>query len=83
MAHHQQPNAVMAAPGKVAITAASFRAKYNSKREVYNFLAVDVGIYLPAYGKCPNHSILTLLFVTYRAGDHLLFERFGPRKEEK
>ena len=27
----------------------SFQAKYKSKRECYNFLAVDVGVYLPAY----------------------------------
>ena len=26
-----------------------FSAKYNSKREVYNFLAVDVGVYLPHF----------------------------------
>ena len=38
-------------PAKVKITAKDFAAKYKSKREVYNFLAVDVGVYLPAYGK--------------------------------
>ena len=27
----------------------SFQAKYKSKRECYNFLAVDVAAYLPAY----------------------------------
>ena len=31
------------------ITAAQFAAKYKSKRECYNFLAIDVGAYLPAY----------------------------------
>ena len=41
----------MAAPVKEKITAKSFAAKFRSKREVFNFLSVDVGIYLPAYGK--------------------------------
>ena len=36
---------------KVMIPAAQWAAKYRSKRECYNFLAVDVGVYLPAYGK--------------------------------
>ena len=31
------------------ITAATFSSKFNSKREVYNFLTIDVGAYLPAY----------------------------------
>ena len=31
------------------ISAKLFSAKYNSKREVYNFLAVDVGVYLPHF----------------------------------
>ena len=41
----------MDAPGKVKITAKDFAAKYKSKREVYNFLSVDCGIYLPKYGE--------------------------------
>ena len=28
-----------------------FEAKYRSKREVYHFLSVDTGIYLPSYGE--------------------------------
>ena len=50
---YNQPNnnAVMGPPGKVKITAAAFGAKYKSKREVFNFLGVDVGIYLPSYGE--------------------------------
>lgn len=35
----------------VQVSAAAFAAKYRSKRECYNFLAVDVGVYLPQYGK--------------------------------
>ena len=40
----------MSGPAKVKITAKDFAAKYKSKREVYNFLSVDCGIYLPSYG---------------------------------
>ena len=40
----------MNGPAKVKITAKDFAAKYKSKREVYNFLSVDCGIYLPSYG---------------------------------
>lgn len=34
---------------KVAITAAEFRAKYNSKKECFNFLSVDCKAYLSSY----------------------------------
>ena len=51
MAGHQVNNAAMRAPGMVKITAKEFEAKYRSKREVYHFLSVDCGIYLPTYGK--------------------------------
>jgi hypothetical protein len=51
MQNQQNNNAPMAAPAKVKITAKEFAAKYSSKREVYNFLAVDVGVYLPGYGE--------------------------------
>ena len=34
---------------KVEVSAKLFAAKYQSKREVYNFLAVDVGVYLPHF----------------------------------
>jgi len=33
----------------VEVSAKLFAAKYNSKREVFNFLAVDVGVYLPHF----------------------------------
>ena len=33
----------------VQISSKEFAAKYRSKREVYNLLAVDVGYYLPSY----------------------------------
>ena len=48
---HNNPNQPVPAPnGKVQVSAAAFAAKYRSKREVFNFLAVDSGVYLPAYG---------------------------------
>ena len=31
------------------ISSKEFAAKYQSKREIYNFLAADVGVYLPPY----------------------------------
>ena len=37
--------------GQVSVSAAAFAAKYRSKRECFNFLAVDCNVYLPAYGK--------------------------------
>ena len=43
----QQVNAGFKA--KHQVTASAFASKYKSKREVYTFLTVDVGAYLPAY----------------------------------
>lgn len=34
---------------KVTITAQEFRAKYNSKKECFNFLSVDCKAYLSSY----------------------------------
>ena len=31
----------------VKVSSKAFKAKYNSKKEIYNFLACDVGVYLP------------------------------------
>ena len=47
----QQPEVIIGNPQTQQISAKEFAAKYKSKREVYNFLSVDVGVYLPAYGK--------------------------------
>jgi hypothetical protein len=41
---NQQP------PAKEKITSKDFAAKFQSKREVYNFMSIDVGAYLPSYG---------------------------------
>ena len=37
------------AKGPVRVNLNEFRAKYKSKREVFNFLTVTVGAYLPTY----------------------------------
>ena len=41
---------------KKKVTAKLFAAKFKSKREVYNLLSVDVGCYLPPYGRYPLSS---------------------------
>ena len=50
MENQNQNNQIMDGPAKKKVTAKAFAAKFRSKREVFNFLSVDVGIYLPAYG---------------------------------
>ena len=83
MANRPINNALMGPPDKVKITAAAFASKYKSKREVYNFLAVDVGIYLPAFGKYSNTQSLILMFPSYRTSNHLLSQRLSLRREEE
>ena len=43
---NQQP------PEKVSVDAATFGAKYQSKREVFRFLTHDCGCFLPSYESC-------------------------------
>ena len=50
MDNRNQNNQIMGGQAKKKVTAKAFAAKFMSKREVFNFLSVDVGIYLPAYG---------------------------------
>ena len=57
MEGQQQIPPNQAQPQRVQLSVAEFAAKYHSKREVYNFLAVDAGVYLPAYGKCFAHRL--------------------------
>jgi len=45
----RQNQQIQQAPHGVEVSAKGFAAKYSSKREVYNFLAVDVGVYLPHF----------------------------------
>ena len=44
------------------ISSKEFSAKYRSKREIYNFLATDVGVYLPPYDNVTIYFIKDLLF---------------------
>ena len=44
---NQIPN--QQARGKQQVTATAFAAKYKSKREIFNFLTMDVKAYLPTY----------------------------------
>ena len=49
------------APQKVKISSKEFQAKYRSKRECYNFLACDVGAYLPPYHNVTIYFLKELL----------------------
>ena len=53
-------------PAKVRVSALTVAAKYRSKREVYNLLAVDAGVYLPAYGMDHTAALILLQYhLTY------------------
>ena len=65
------------------VTAKDFAAKYQSKREVYNMLSVDVGYYLPPYGKYLLAFTLILMFSTFRASHDLLPSGRGLRQKEE
>ena len=84
MENRNQDNMVMDGQAKKKVTAKAFAAKFRSKREVFNFLSVDVGIYLPAYGNDYFTCLyLTSFFYLRRAGDHLLLERPHERQKEE
>ena len=44
------------------VSAKEFAAKFKSKRECYQFLAVDCNVYLPPYGKCLSSAHANQLF---------------------
>ena len=50
-------------PELTRISAKEFGAKFKSKRECYNFLAGELDIYLPPYGKLRTMPCLTAFFV--------------------
>ena len=80
MAHNQ--NAQIGQPVQlVNVSAKEFAAKYSSKREVYNFLAVDCGVYLPHYGKWPPSKSSFTLTIIFRASIDLLPE--GPEQQQE
>ena len=43
------------------ISSKEFSAKYRSKREIYNFLATDVGVYLPHYDNVTIYFLKDLM----------------------
>ena len=43
------------------VSAKEFSAKYKSKREIYNFLASDVGVYLPPYANVTIYYLKDLM----------------------
>ena len=45
-----------------SVSSKEFSAKYRSKREIYNFLATDVGVYLPPYDNVTIYFIKDLMF---------------------
>ena len=47
--------------GRVTVSAAAFAAKYRSKRECYNFLAVDANVFLPAYEQVTIYFLKDLI----------------------
>ena len=49
-------------PQMTTISAKEFAANFKSKRECYNFLASELDVYLPPYGKCPALAKLTVSF---------------------
>ena len=45
----------------VGISSKEFASKYRSKREIYNFLAADVGIYLPPFDNVTIYFLKDLM----------------------
>ena len=43
------------------VSSKAFAAKYRSKREIYNFLASDCGIYLPPYDNTTIYFLKELM----------------------
>ena len=52
MINDNQPQIPQGPPPKVLVSASAVSAKYRSKRELWNFLSVNCGAYIPPYGKC-------------------------------
>ena len=43
------------------VSSKEFAAKYRSKREIYNFLACDVGVFLPPYDNVTIYFLKDLM----------------------
>ena len=53
------------------ITAATFASKFNSKREIYMFLTVEVRAYLPAYDTVTIYFLKDLISGAKKCKSHL------------
>ena len=62
---------ISSANRKQKVTDKSFSAKFKSKREIYTFLSIDVGVYLPSYGKS-SLALYSPLVSLRRASHYLL-----------
>jgi hypothetical protein len=58
------------------IKAAEFAAKYKSKREIYSFLTVDAGAYLPAYDTVTIYFLKDMLSGVKKCKCYLLSNCF-------
>ena len=59
---NQQMQVVGQGPVQVTqVSSKEFAAKYNSKREIYNFLAADAGVYLPPYDNVTIYFLKELM----------------------
>ena len=59
---NQQMQVVGQGPAQVTqVSSKEFAAKYNSKREIYNFLAADAGVYLPPYDNVTIYFLKELM----------------------
>ena len=59
---NQQMQVVGQGPAPVTqVSSKEFAAKYNSKREIYNFLAADAGVYLPPYDNVTIYFLKELM----------------------
>ena len=63
MAQHNVPMNQVPDGGKqmVQVSSKEFASKYKSKRELYNFLATDVGIFLPPYDNVTVYFLKDLM----------------------
>ena len=78
MADPNNINGVIDFRPKQKVTAKEFAAKYRSKREIYNFLSVEVGVYLPHFDqvtiyfcKCLFFLLLTDALIKHSEGHHV------------
>ena len=59
---NQQMQVVGQGPAQVTqVSSKEFAAKYNSKREIYNFLSADAGVYLPPYDNVTIYFLKELM----------------------